>query len=478
MNLFSLLAGAISLTAIVTLCFAIPTEIHPRHASTFTLMSHQIPVQDDGSVSGWVKEPALRGTWKVVWTCLATTFLCIWTLLCLNIPAPTDTWFVLFRRRLLWMILAILGPEIVLTYAAGQWSRARHSLAAFKNSGYEGWTMRLAFFADMGGFVLETAPDPEDDNSTISFPLNAKQLHWLVVNKHLSYPLTTSGEVNDKSKQDRLAKLITSIQIGYLVVECVARAAQGLVLTTLELNTLAIVVCSLMTSYTWLHKPVDVRHPIRLCSPHTLTEITGRQPWDTTPLDFVDENGPGWALNVQPFVRMPVLPAQRPLQRIPNDRFPMDPYGAQEYLLCLATLVFTGLHLAAWDFEFPSRAEQILWRVSSLVLFLVTAAFWVAETAASWVRLGRWRRLYLLMVNPEKLAILDLQSSREDEKAAPAPRKAIELPLAWEFWTIAPIAFLYGVARVYQVLEGFLQLRHVDATVFVHVPWSMYFPHV
>ncbi|KAI7918803.1 hypothetical protein M0657_005627 [Pyricularia oryzae] len=120
----------------------------------------------------------------------------------------------------------------------------------------------------------------------------------------------------------------------------------------------------------------------------------------------------------------------------------------------------------------------ILWRVSSLVLFLVTAAFWVAETAASWVRLGRWRRLYLLMVNPEKLAILDLQSSREDEKAAPAPRKAIELPLAWEFWTIAPIAFLYGVARLYQVLEGFLQLRHVDATVFVHVPWSMYFPHV
>lgn len=226
MNLFPILAGAISLASIVPLSFAITTEIHPRHASTSTIMGHQIHVQDDGSVSGRVKEPACRGTWKVVWTCLATTFLCVWT------------------------------------------------------------------------------------------------------------------------------------------------------------------------------------------------------------------------------------------------------------LLCLATLVFMGLHLAAWDFEFPSRAEQILWRVSSLVLFLVTAAFWVAETAASWVRLGRWRRLYLLMVNPEKLAILDLQSSREDEKAAPAPRKAIELPLAWEFWTIAPIAFLYGVARLYQVLEGFLQLRHVDATVFVHVPWSMYFPHV
>lgn len=52
--------------------------------------------------------------------------------------------------------------------------------------------------------------------------------------------------------------------------------------------------------------------------------------WTTTPLDFVDANGPGWAMKVQPFMGMPVLPRERPL---PNA------YKVQEYLLCLATLL-------------------------------------------------------------------------------------------------------------------------------------------
>lgn len=30
------------------------------------------------------------------------------------------------------MILGIMGPEFPLTYAAGQWSRAKHSVKAFR----------------------------------------------------------------------------------------------------------------------------------------------------------------------------------------------------------------------------------------------------------------------------------------------------------------------------------------------------------
>lgn len=108
--------------------------------------------------------------------------------------------------------------------------------------------------------------------------------------------------------------------------------------------------------------------------------------WTTTPLDFVDANGPGWAMKVQPFMGMPVLPRERPL---PNA------YKVQEYLLCLATLLFTGIHVAGWNFAFLTRAERVLRRVASLVSFGVTAAFWMFETMASWVRLERWTWLYL-----------------------------------------------------------------------------------
>ncbi|KAL9944097.1 hypothetical protein D7B24_001977 [Verticillium nonalfalfae] len=228
----------------------------------------------------------------------------------------------------------------------------------------------------MGGFVLKA-------DGIEPFPLNAKQLHWLVMNRHVEYPAITTAEIWDKSKQDGIAKVITSVQIAYLIVECIGRATQGLAITTLELNTLAIVTCTLMTAFAWLHKPADVRTPFFVSTSKHIRDIIGTRSWRNTPLDFIDENGPGWSMNVQPFMRMPVIPSQRPIQRIPNDRFPMNPYGAQEYCVCFATLLFTGLHIAGWNFAFPSQLERILWRVTSLILFGVTAAFWALETMAS-----------------------------------------------------------------------------------------------
>ena len=103
-------------------------------------------------VSGWVDQPTQRGTWDILWSCLVTVFIRTYTLLCLNVPAENDTPLIIIRRRFKWMALAIIGPEIVLTYAAGQWSRARHSIDAFHSSGHTQWTMRMAFFADMGAF--------------------------------------------------------------------------------------------------------------------------------------------------------------------------------------------------------------------------------------------------------------------------------------------------------------------------------------
>lgn len=378
----------------------------------------------------------------------------------------------------MWMFLAVLAPEIVLTYAAGQWSRARHSVEAFRESGFKEWTMRLAFFADMGGFVLELPAASPTSNSPkeAPFPLNAKQLHWLVVNKHVPYPTTTADEIWDKSKQDRLSKVIASSQIAYIIIQCIGRAAQSLAITTLELNTLGIVVCSLCTAYAWQHKPSDVRTPVPIRAGRPLHQITCDRLWRNTQLDFIDENGPGWAMNVQPFVKMPVIPSERPLRRIPNDRFPMNPYGAQEYFLCFATLLFGGIHVAGWNFSFPTKTERNLWRGSSLLLFGVTAAFWVLETMASWKRLERWKWIYLRVV--DKKALPDFEKARDERLNRLEGRDPTTLPLPWEFWTILPVAILYGVARMYLIVEAFLELRDVDGTVFVNVDWSTYIPHV
>ena len=421
----------------------------------------------DERLSGWLDQPNYRGTYDIVWTCLVTVFICTYTCLCLNVPAPKDTSSTVLFRRMMWMGLAILGPEFVLTFAAGQWSRARQSVAAFHASGHSEWSMRQAFFADMGGYVLH-AKDAQP------FPLNAKQLHWLVTHKFVDYPTLTDEEIWDKSKQDRIAKVITAFQIGYVVLQCIGRAAQRLAITTLELNTLAIVVCSLMTVTAWYHKPQDIRTPTPVYSERGIHDIAGSTPWHQTPLDFIDDNSPGWSVNVQPFMKLPWIPAERPIQRIPNDRFPTNPYGVQEYCLCFATLVFTAVHVAGWQFSFPTVLEQILWRAASMLLFGITAAFWILETIASWFRLGRWKRLYLRAFDPEKLEQLETQ----EERKLTQEYEPVVLPVPWEFWSITPLAVLYGVARAYLIVEAFLELRSLEGTAFLNVDWSAYLPHV
>jgi hypothetical protein len=330
--------------------------------------------------------------------------------------------------------------------------------------------MRQAFFADMGGFMLH----PKDGKP---FPLNATQLHWLVENGCIEYPQITKKEIWDKSKQDTVAKVITAFQVGYLIIQCIARAAQKLAITTLELNALAIVVCSLMTSYAWLHKPADVHTPVHIHSSKTIEEMMGKREWDLTPLDHVDKNGPGYSANVQPFMKMPVIPPERPIQRIPNDRFPTNPYGSQEYLLCVATLVFTAIHVAGWNFDFATATERILWRIASLLLFGITVAFWIFETMASWTRLGRWRTIYLYLTNKEE----GLERHRRRMKQRDlhvTEREMSELPVLWEFATITPLAIVYGIARLYLLAEGFAELRNINGTAYVHVQWTDFIPHV
>ena len=430
-------------------------------------------------VSGWVQQPNFRGTWEILWVNLLTIFICTYSLLCLNVPAPKDQRWHKLGRRLKWICIAVLGPEFVLTYAAGQWSRACQSVQAFRRAGYAQWKMRQAFFADAGGFVFHA-------RDSTPFPLNAKQLHWLIINKIIDFPNTSIEEIWDKSKQDTLLRLITAVQIGYTVLQGAARATRHLTITTLELVTLSIVVCSLMTSFAWFHKPSEVRVGITLTSRHSIDEILishGNSEdqdklWRNTPLDFIDDNTPGYSMNIQPFMHMPTIPSARPIQRIPNDRFPTNPYGCQEYALCLASLVFAALHLAGWHFHFPTYTKKILWRVASLVLFGITAAFWILETMASWIRLGRWKRLYRVLAGKEDYAECSpLGRAGNLQRKAKKVRKK-PLPLPWEFWSIAPLAAVYGVARLYLIVEALVELRRMEATAYINVQWTNYLPHV
>lgn len=122
--------------------------------------------------------------------------------------------------------LGLLGPDFLMFLAIGQYESACNSVKTFKKGGYEGWTMKHAFFADMGGFLIN-APDFGE------FPINAEQLHFLVRKKFIMMPNLTEQEIDGKNKQDRLSRLITIISAIAFVANFIARLAQGLKVTSL-----------------------------------------------------------------------------------------------------------------------------------------------------------------------------------------------------------------------------------------------------
>jgi len=112
----------------------------------------------------------------------------------------------------------------------------------------ERWTMTQAFYANMGGFVIDTKPldgkeyIPESPRNT----LTARGIYFLALNGII--PDEAESFIKDKSKANAFAKVITCIQGGWLVIQCLARLCYQLPITLLEINTVRHVTLSVFTA--------------------------------------------------------------------------------------------------------------------------------------------------------------------------------------------------------------------------------------
>jgi hypothetical protein len=87
------------------------TSIWRIHPSAPQNMSRLFGNADDEMV-GWMPDSGQRGTIDLLWTCIVTLFLCVWSALHLNIPTE-KSWKARARRRMLWLLFALLAPELV-----------------------------------------------------------------------------------------------------------------------------------------------------------------------------------------------------------------------------------------------------------------------------------------------------------------------------------------------------------------------------
>ncbi|KAI9712050.1 MAG: hypothetical protein M1820_001759 [Bogoriella megaspora] len=73
----------------------------------------------------WVSEPDNRGTWSIVYSCIFTLTLCVYSAIHINVGRPGESERKQSLRKAKWVVIAIFAPEVVLFTAWQQFSAAR-----------------------------------------------------------------------------------------------------------------------------------------------------------------------------------------------------------------------------------------------------------------------------------------------------------------------------------------------------------------
>lgn len=241
MDLFSLLCRTLSTPQVPLLCVS--------HVVIGVSM-YSIFGNSTDAVS-WADNPHRRGTQEILTSCTITIFLCVWTAVHLNLPLRTEAeqrWYAKRQlwRKIGWLILTLLAPDMAI-YTA--WSQRREAIR-LKNlrikaekRGYGGeahsgeWGMKHAFYAIMGGFVI----DIESEASFLpsqrkSMTLTAKGIQYVAEHFTTLLPDVSEEEIADKSKAGALAKSFVCIQAGWFIAQCVSRMVLAYPITLLEVR--------------------------------------------------------------------------------------------------------------------------------------------------------------------------------------------------------------------------------------------------
>ena len=154
--------------------------------------------------------------------------------------------------------------------------------------GDKNWSIVHAFYANAGGFMLNTPDCP-------AFPINAKSIHYLRSTGWIKPLNITRESIWDRSKADLFAKGFALIQTSWLLIQCISRVIQQLSITPLELFSLAFILPTIATGFFWANKPQNVEEPSVINTEWLIADIlksagdAAKEPYIDTPMDFVEK---------------------------------------------------------------------------------------------------------------------------------------------------------------------------------------------
>lgn len=127
------------------------------------------------------------------------------------------------------------------------------------------FTMIHGYLAQMGGFMLYKGSDKIGVLQTLDHLqalLGNEQFiygHYFIRSTDVTFQLPTRIQIDDKCKGDGLSKALSLGQVWWFAVQCISRWAQGLIVTELELVTLAFAILNGAVYFLWWDKPLKIR---------------------------------------------------------------------------------------------------------------------------------------------------------------------------------------------------------------------------
>lgn len=437
----------------------------------------------------------------IIWSSLFVVFLSTWTTIHTNIPPIKKGLLWRLRNKLLLMGVGLIVPEYVATIAFTELRTALTVQSHMKDLGYKEWTLAQSFFVAMGGYMLHFNGDHKPisaenfikwqrsgtirvlrstetvlsepkshpaDSASAELTLVPKLVKAPRLGSHgsaVELPWVSNEDIASRGKADFFLKGIACAQIGWLLVEYIARRAQSLATSSLEALTVAYVICALFSYSAWWKKPYDLELPttVAVSPEHEVTSLL--------------EDGP---LSI-PMNDDPDLPLLHNVQ-------------CTYVVPCTAAVMsFSALHFLAWNNHFNTLTEECLWRASSILfiwfhlVFLAFAAHMeknmkIPPTAANLATIGNSAEMKAIWYMFHGLKFLTFGNSNATLNRIDVallskchPDYTPKGPLVVFFVTHT---LCYFAGRFFVLIEAFASLRRSPAGLYENIDWAGFIPHV
>jgi hypothetical protein len=152
--------------------------------------------------------------------------------------------------------------------------------------------------------------------------------------------------------------------------------------------------------------------------------------------------------------------------------------GKELYIgLAITGFMYGGLHCLAWHAPFATRVETLLWRISSIA---VMATFVLVLLLFSWkLRPAFWQDIDVA-IDPSNSfwdSLLNFDAWPGWLQCLIVVPFEVIFVLLWDL-TVVTVAALYCLARIYLVVECFINLSYLPESVYTVPVWSQYVPHI